>query len=120
VEIASLGLGRSSSSYPREQYTDVLHGTTHRDFLKFFPAQVQAAFKLCWQVNSLLGLPMKIPLDVGGLKARRSVLVKSDLDVHRGLVGHYMITKKKLDPSPHLLDELIKKFALVAIVKRSI
>ena len=111
VEIANLGLGRPSHSYPREQYTDMLHGITHRDFLKFFPAQVEATYKLCLFVNLLLGLPVKIPADATGTKARRGVLSREELDAHQGLVGHYMITKKKVDPSPHLLDELIKKFA---------
>ena len=114
VEIANLGLGRPSHAYPREQYTDMVNGVTHRDYLKFLPAQVESTFKLCLYANVLLGLPLVIPADASRMKARRSVLPKVELDTYRGLVGHYMITEKKPDPSPHILDELIRKFALNA------
>jgi hypothetical protein len=42
---------------------------------------------------------------------------KDELALHRGLVAHYMVTSKKKDPSPHLLDELIRKFAFAAATK---
>lgn len=111
VEIASLGLGRSSQKYPRESYTDIVNGVTHRDYLKFYPAQVEAAYKLCVYANTMLGLPLDIPRDATGMRALRVILPKYKLDVFRGLIGHYMITVKKPDPSPHLLDELISRFA---------
>jgi hypothetical protein len=119
VEIANLGLGDPPHAYPRKQYTDMLHGVTHRDFLTFLPAQVESTYRLCLFVNVLLGIPFTIPLDVSGVKARRGILSKAELDVHRGLVGHYMITEKKIDPSPHLLDELIKRYALITAAAKS-
>jgi len=117
VEIASMGVGSPVHKYPREQYTDVVNGITYRSFLKFFPAQVEATYRLCVFVNTMLGLPLSIPADATGHRARRVVMPKDELALHRGLVAHYMVTSKKKDPSPHLLDELIRKFALAAATK---
>lgn len=113
VEIANLGVGQPIHQYPRESYTDMVNGVTYRNFLKFFPMQVAAAYKLCVCVNELLGLPLVIPFATQ-FKARRNVLPPGDLEKFCGLVAHYMVTAKKKDPSPHLLDELIVRFAMKA------
>lgn len=113
VEIASLGVGTSGQKYPRESYTDMVNGTTYRNFLKFFPMQVAAAYKLCVCVNGLLGLPLAIPMATQ-FKARRVVLSPAELAQYRGLIAHYMVTAKKKDPSPHLMDELAFRFAMRA------
>jgi hypothetical protein len=65
----------------------------------------------------MLGLPLSIPVDATGMRARRTVLTTDELAMHRGLVAHYMVTSKKKDPSPHLLDDLIRKFALASAAK---
>lgn len=117
VEIANVGVGAPTHQYPREQYTDMVNGVTYRSFLKFFPAQIEATYRLCVFVNTMLGLPLSIPVDATGMRARRTVLTTDELAMHRGLVAHYMVTSKKKDPSPHLLDELIRKFALASAAK---
>lgn len=120
VEIASLGLGHPSQKYPRDQYTDMVNGVTHRDYLKFYPQQVESAYRLCLYVNAMLGIPFTIPVDATGMKAIRTVLSKAELEIFRGLIGHYMITEKKPDPSPHLLDELVNRFARLKASVKSI
>jgi hypothetical protein len=116
VEIASVGVGTATHQYPREQYTDMVNGVTYRNFLEFFQAQIESAYQLCVYVNTMLGLPLLIPVDATGNKARRIVLTEDELAMHRGLVAHYMVTQKKKDPSPRLLDALIRRFA-VAVAK---
>lgn len=113
VEIANIGVGQPVHQYPRESYTDMVNGTTYRNFLKFFPMQVAAAYKLCVCVNGLLGLPLVIPAATQ-FKARRNVMPHAELERFRGLVAHYMVTEKKKDPSPHLMDELIVRFSMRA------
>jgi hypothetical protein len=61
----------------------------------------------------LLSLPLIIPASTQ-FKARRNVLPPADLEKFRGLVAHYMVTEKKKDPSPHLMDEMIVRFAMLA------
>lgn len=120
VEIASIGCGDPSNVYPREKYTDTVNGVTRHDFLKFYRAQIESALRLCFFVNTLLGLPLVIPADASGVRAVRSVLPKDQLEKFKGILGHYMLTEKKIDPSPHLLDELIGKFASMAAGKQTI
>jgi len=111
VEIANLGVGQSSLRHPRDTYTDMVNGVTYRNFLKFYPMQVAAAYRLCVCVNGLLGLPLVLPMATQ-FKARRNVLPPAELARFRGLIAHYMVTNKKKDPSPHLLDELAFRLAM--------
>lgn len=104
VEIANAAKPPGHAKHPRETYTDTVHGR-EREMLRFYPAQVGAAYDLCRAVQGILGLPMTLPMDGEG-RVRRDVLSGDELAEWHGLVGHYHLTERKWDPVPHLLDDI--------------
>ena len=103
IEMANRGVAPALRGVPREVYSDSVHGRK-MDFLRFFPAQVSAAYDLCIDLCDLLNLPWEFPMERG--RVTRRLLSKKELTDHRGLLGHLHVSRRKIDPSPHLLDEL--------------
>ena len=112
VEIASRGLAPSHARYPRREYIDALHGRQYR-FLRFYPAQVGAVFDLARACCHILDVPYRFPVEADG-SVIRGVLPAETLAEWTGLVGHFHITDRKVDPSPHLLDDLSARASLRA------
>lgn len=104
IEIANVGKGDDSRRYPRTAYSDEVHGVFSDDYLRFYPAQVKSAASLCHALCELLGIPFQFPMD--GKRVRRTVLSDQELKAHKGLLGHLHVSERKVDPSPHLLDDL--------------
>ena len=109
VEIANRGVPPAQKKWPRCHYDDVVHGR-ERTFLAFYSAQVEAIERLCRAVNGLLGLPLDLPMAES--KVARSKMQESEIAKWRGLLGHLHVSSKKIDPSPHLLDDLAVRACL--------
>lgn len=108
IEITSRGTAPAVQGWEREAYTDTVHGRRGA-FLRFYRAQMLAAYELCEWLCMSFGLPMLVPGEPGD-RARRTVMTREELARFRGVIGHYHVTERKRDPSPHLLDEIKAAF----------
>ena len=91
----------------RYAYDDKMHGQV-MTFLRFHPAQIKAATRLGEVLSEVLEVPYVFPQEAGG-RVIREVLEREALQFYRGHVGHFQLPRKagiKVDPSPHLLDEM--------------
>ncbi len=111
IEIANKGRAPASIRVPREVYADEAHGKTIQ-FLRFSSAQVGAVYDLTSDLCALLRLPHEFPIEAG--RVARRLLSKSELSAHRGLLGHMHVSRRKIDPSPHIMDELQMSASLPA------
>lgn len=103
IEIANRGLAPAHKRVPRVSYMDDVHGR-EINFLRFRAPQVFACYQLTAWLNAYLGLPMDIPQAEDG-RALREVF-PGWRDWH-GLLAHFHVNRRKIDPVPHLLDALI-------------
>lgn len=104
IEIASRGVAPSLPGKKREEYDDEVRGRKRR-FLRFYDSQTEATRSLCKDLCTLLNLPFTFPMD--GKRVSRETLTKAELTAHKGLLGHLHISARKIDPSPHLLDDMV-------------
>jgi len=107
IEIASRGVAPSLPQAPRESYADRVHGV-ERLFLAFYKDQVTATRTLCRDLCDLLQLPFKFPTSEDG-SVKRVLLTGSELSTWRGMLGHMHVSQKKVDPSPHIYEELLSE-----------
>lgn len=112
IEIACYGFRNHPSRIPRigkdrKVYDAVVHGRKIR-MADFYPCQVTAAIKLADALSSALDVPRTVPLDETGLLD--DVLSVGRLEAFSGHLGHYHLTKRKLDPGPKLMVELLASF----------
>lgn len=98
VEIESAGIASKKASSERTSYIDTCHDR-RVTYLRFFPAQVASAIALCSWLADRLSLPRLV-------RVERRTLTPDELAVARGVIGHMHIAPRKIDPSPHILDEL--------------
>lgn len=108
-EIANFGWEWGDVKSPRPKYEDVVNGR-RREYLRFWPAQVDAAYDWCLAVCHVLGLPYRIPHKDG--RVRRDKLPEKTIKRFEGIVGHYHLVAKKSDPVPHLLDDLAARLTV--------
>lgn len=108
IEIANKGLAPSRPGIPRSVYSESLHGR-RLSMLRFHPHQVRAVLALAPELSRVLGVPYRLPVeDISGVRrVIRSALPPKMLAGFRGHLGHYHLTAKKIDPVPHLLDEMM-------------
>lgn len=110
IELQNYGVERPGSigarRFPRVAYSDNVHGRV-RNFLAFTDAQVESCRSLCESLCATLGIPFKFAIANDG-RAYRTALGENDLPRASGILGHYQLTTDKIDPSPHLLDALIR------------
>lgn len=106
IEIANRGVAPCMAHAPREVYQDSVRGHA-RNFLKFYPQQVEAARVLTRDLCELLGIPYQFPMDSTG-RVSRVTHDRAFLSQWTGLLGHLHVSDRKVDPSPHLMDELAK------------
>jgi len=105
VEIANNGRGKPSPNWPRDSYMDTMHGRPTQ-YLAFYQAQKEATAELVKAVHTILGLGMSIPADDEG-RWLRMELADEEMEGHE-VFGHANLTDNKPDPSPDLMDYLIK------------
>lgn len=107
IEISNRAVYPNVQGHQRSEVMEEIHGK-HRLMLRFYLGQVIAAHALCKLLCERLGIPKAIPRD--GDKAVRHFLGVQNCQNFVGILGHYHCSEKKIDPVPHLLDDLIQFF----------
>lgn len=108
IECQSRGvlLGRA----PRKgelYYQDTLHGKQRNDWVAFAEPQRAALAELVLGICQRHGIPPRIPM----LDCNHAIRgVCEGWETYAGVLGHYMITAKKMDPGPRELDLLARAF----------
>lgn len=105
IEITNRGVYPSLPHKPRDVYHDQVRGHA-RKFLKFHPVQVNAVKVLTKDLCELLSLPYAFPLSRGG-KPSRDTLTYKEFSEWNGMLCHLHVSDKKVDASPHIMDELV-------------
>jgi len=88
-----------------EEWT--IHGTKYQ-VANFLPAQITALKELIEVVNGELGIPIQLPKDKNGVLLT-TVMEPEELKNYSGIVGHYHITKSKLDPGIKVWWDLVNE-----------
>lgn len=110
IEIANRGLAPAAARVPRVAYKDTLHGR-ELEFLRFTPEQVGAVHDLLIDLVGLLHVPYEFPTKQGALVTRE--MSQGAIKDFRGILGHWHLTRKKIDPSPHLIRDLMASASIV-------
>ena len=98
IEIANRANGTPNAKWPREVYEERLHGETFK-CSAFYPAQVAAVTELTQTLCKAYGLPYEAP-------ASDTVLSATELRAVRGVLGHFHVSRRKVDPGTLLLREM--------------
>jgi hypothetical protein len=88
----------------RVAYDDAAHGRRIR-YLRMTNPQCASAFSLTKALCDIYGFRRSFPVDERG-KVLRTAMAPRDVARWHGLLGHMHLTANKIDPSPHLMDEL--------------
>lgn len=97
---------RERRQRPRLAYQDTVHGR-RRTMLRFTAPQVDACRLLCARLCAEYGLPLDVPRSVYTGELITDALPPSVLSWYRGILGHFHVTRKKWDPVPHLLRDVV-------------
>src|SRR5690606_14964258 len=79
----------------REVVIDSVHGVEAKR-TTFLPEQVASTLALVSALCHWYGLPMVVPMD--GQRVRDGALTRAELASFRGVLGHFHVTKRKIDP----------------------
>lgn len=113
VEICSRGAGPNLKGHKRNNYIDHVHGA-RVNFLAFTSNEVHAAQRLCKAFTDLTGLPLRFPTAPGSeTKVLREKLSERELRNWYGLLGHYHVSRRKIDPAPDVMDAIQRRAATV-------
>ena len=115
VEIVNYGYRSFRSKVPtttwgdrRKTHWEKIHGRP-RKVADFLEAQVWTATELAWTLTQLkdtaVQIPGRIPTDAKG-KILSRALTESELLSYSGVLGHYHLNKKKLDPGTRLMQTI--------------
>lgn len=96
--IPKRGVGRTRSEH-------TIHGRRHT-VASFYPAQIAAAQALADALSRALPIPPQVPLDDSRNWVIDHALSADALGAFSGHVGHYHVSKRKLDPGPQFMREL--------------
>lgn len=107
VEVVCKGLAPAHSRHPRSSYVEAVHGKDRR-MLRFTPVQMDSLERLARGVCGVLGIPWLFPVDDDGELLTRA-MGKAEKDAFSGVLGHYHLTSRKLDPGPLPLRELMTR-----------
>jgi hypothetical protein len=105
VEVIN-GAVKALASKDRIYSTQTIHGSTAQ-YADFFDAQVRALAELLTIVNGFFGIPMKVPRDGSGALLA-TAMRPEDLATFTGVVGHFHVTKSKVDPGIEVWHQLAK------------
>jgi N-acetyl-anhydromuramyl-L-alanine amidase AmpD len=106
IEIENRGVPPNFPHDNRKVYAHMMH-RRNREFLAFYPRQVLATYSLCKSLCSLLSLPFDFPYDERGY-TRYETLDPKSLAAFSGILGHFHVERRKIDPSPHLFHDMVK------------
>jgi hypothetical protein len=112
IEMQNKALAPTSRKFQRVAYRDTVHGK-EREMLRFSPAQVGAACDLFLALSMVLGIPPEFPMSMGGDYVRRHRMQRSFLATYRGHLGHMHVSERKIDPVPHIMDDLALRMSTV-------
>ena len=94
IEVVCAGRPSVFAKVERPVYYGKVHGRT-REFLDFWPEQKKAVWELIKLLTDVFpSIPRQVPVEV---------LSGAVDEVPPGIVGHYGITKRKLDPGPGVM-----------------
>lgn len=86
----------------------VVNGKELKPMLGFYPVQLEALEALTKAVSLALNIPLEVPLDKdGNLVSGPDKRVKNL--TFKGIIGHYHVTDKKIDPAGLPLDDMVKQ-----------
>ncbi len=104
VEVVSCGYVPAGKITDRTIRKGKINGEAY-NVADFFPPQLDALAELCTVVCNALEMPTTAPKDEHGQAFTRT-LSERELAAHQGLIGHYHITHRKVDPGPFVWNEL--------------
>lgn len=107
VEISNRGRAPALEKFPRNSYMDRCHSRPVR-FLRFHDVQTEAAYKLSLALCHALAIPFRFPMEGGTV--RRTEMAPSELATYCGLLGHLHVSGRKIDPSPHIMDDMLEMY----------
>ncbi len=106
IEIVNRGVPPCLPRAPRNVIMEQMHGHI-RPMLAFYPAQVSAARFLVRDLCDLFQLPVACPVDQSGA-LETTTISDERLATFRGILGHYHFKRTKIDPVPHILEEITR------------
>lgn len=109
VEVVNIGYRRAKgfwNLHGRAPFKGRIHGTA-RTFASFHPWQLRACRALADTLSAALIIPRIVPRDSAGNVELSTI----DLRSYHGHLGHYHVSKRKLDPGPQLIQALGDHFA---------
>jgi hypothetical protein len=116
IEISNRAVPPNVLEHRRSEYLDDVHGKK-RHLLRFYLSQVIATHALCKLLCEFLGIPKEIPRV--GNKALRGFYGIEQSKKHLGILGHLHCNERKIDPVPHIMDDLIGFFDAEAAATES-
>ena len=110
VNATSIGVEIANAYYPKYQkwYVkkgfgerplitgETCHGSSMKDFMGFYPVQLQALQALWHSIHKGVGIPLECPVDDDG-NTLKTTNAKCARGTFKGFVSHYHITRKKID-----------------------
>jgi N-acetyl-anhydromuramyl-L-alanine amidase AmpD len=97
----------SSAKFPRPSYVDQVHGRS-RKFLALTDAQLESSRALISSLCQIHGIPFKFPLTPDG-KLYQTELPPEYLRQARGILGHFHLTHRKIDPATQIFHYLMQR-----------
>lgn len=110
VEVVNYGTRPAAKQVPQhkvaQKYRPLTVQTLHgRKFYvgDFWPEQFNTLRRLCWGAEYYLGIPSVFPTKEGTNRIEDKVI---DWRSHEGVLGHFHISPRKLDPGTKVLQDL--------------
>lgn len=98
IEIVNRGVPPAITGHLREVYRYTFRGVP-RNFLGFYPRQIQATWELLLVLHQMFDIPLVWPED-------QNVMTPEAAQAYHGILGHHHFVQTKIDPSPHLWGKL--------------
>lgn len=110
LEIVSSGLATMwrrfrKRGHHRESYVDTINGKKQK-MVRFHPAQIRSAIAVTEAINGAMRIPMTVPTNPDGSLIKRT-MTRGELARYRGIVGHYHVSPRKIDPGTDLLEWML-------------
>lgn len=101
IEISNRANGQPHAKWTRSTYLEEVHDKTFR-CSRFYAEQIEASIALTKALCRAYGLPFDVPRDSAG-ELVTTTLGTRELAAYRGVLGHYHVTRRKVDPGTELL-----------------
>jgi len=104
IEIVNRGVAPALPKRGRIEVQATVHG--HKmSMLRFTPEQVEMTDRLCRDLCAMFQLPFDVPRDDAG-RFLYGLVNHYDMGMFRGVCGHFHVSRKKIDPVPHIFEDL--------------